>query len=473
MSPADKTKALIPYLRQSRAKEKTISIDEQWRDIRTWAKRAGVKLADGIVEQNVSGSKHWKKRELGAAVETCHRGEASGIIVAYQSRLSRESGLGTAEVWEEFERAGLRLVCVAENIDTAREDDQEFNFGIQALIARQEWKRHARNWRKGKHAAWERGQYVAALPAGFDRTADGGLVPNEHAEVVRHAFELRAATPRASWGEVAQLFETAGILTSRGRTQWIPEGARAVLGNEVYTGLHTCTCGCGESVVRKGWEIVEGWLWRKAQQGKSPEKQTRTRGEGHPLGQGLVHCATCGTGLTKSTSPRGAVLRCRTRGPGHPAILYDPALEWIMLEAVRAIGPRRRDEGNDAEIEKAKATLAGARAELEALEESMGTVAPAESKQRLAVQDAEDALAGIEQVDNEFDFGKVLTPLGVKQHIETLPIPEQRRVLRQVIEKVVLSKERGAPWDRLTIYFKDGSVHPVPDGFGAPEAVAA
>src|SRR5436309_1186163 len=114
---------IVPYLRQSRKKERTISITDQRRDIEAWAERAGVQLAAEVVEQGVSGSKHWKERELGAAIEACERGEAAGIVVAYQSRLSRESGLGRAEVWEALQVAGARLVCVAENIDTARDDD--------------------------------------------------------------------------------------------------------------------------------------------------------------------------------------------------------------------------------------------------------------------------------------------------------------------------------------------------------------
>jgi hypothetical protein len=38
---ASDTRPLIPYLRQSRAKERAISIDEQRRDIRDWAEAAG------------------------------------------------------------------------------------------------------------------------------------------------------------------------------------------------------------------------------------------------------------------------------------------------------------------------------------------------------------------------------------------------------------------------------------------------
>jgi hypothetical protein len=47
---------LVPYLRQSRAKERTISIDEQRRDIQTWADEAGAPLAPEVIERNVSGS---------------------------------------------------------------------------------------------------------------------------------------------------------------------------------------------------------------------------------------------------------------------------------------------------------------------------------------------------------------------------------------------------------------------------------
>src|SRR5439155_4240818 len=103
MNPRNPNTPLIPYLRQSRKKERTISIEEQRGDIRKGAKANGVKLAAEVVEQGVSGSKPWRERELGAAVAACERGEAQGIIVAWQDRLSRENGRATAEVWEALE----------------------------------------------------------------------------------------------------------------------------------------------------------------------------------------------------------------------------------------------------------------------------------------------------------------------------------------------------------------------------------
>ena len=72
------------YLRQSHAKEWTISIDEQRRECRRWAADDGdgTPLAAELVEQNVSGSKPWRERALGEAVAACERGDAAGIIVA-------------------------------------------------------------------------------------------------------------------------------------------------------------------------------------------------------------------------------------------------------------------------------------------------------------------------------------------------------------------------------------------------------
>jgi hypothetical protein len=42
-------------MRQSRRKERTISIEEQRRVITAWAKANGVKLAPEVIEQGVSG----------------------------------------------------------------------------------------------------------------------------------------------------------------------------------------------------------------------------------------------------------------------------------------------------------------------------------------------------------------------------------------------------------------------------------
>src|SRR5439155_7976413 len=184
-------KPLIPYIRQSRAKEKTISLDEQRRVIEGWAESAGVKLAEPVIEQGVSGSKPWRERELGAAVAAVQRAEAAGIVVAFQDRLSRENGLGTAEVWEALDKAGARLVVAGEGLDTDT-GDHELLFTIKAAIAREQWKRFRANWAAATEHAVATGKYQGITPVGFDKDPETGrLVQNQDAPAVRKAFLAR------------------------------------------------------------------------------------------------------------------------------------------------------------------------------------------------------------------------------------------------------------------------------------------
>jgi DNA invertase Pin-like site-specific DNA recombinase len=217
--------ALVPYLRQSRARERTISIEEQRRDVRRWTEAAGVELAVEVVEQNVSGSKPWRERALGEAIAVCEAGEAAGIVVAWQDRLSRENGRATADVWEALDAAGARLVCVGDGLDTAT-GDHEMLFTIKAAIARDQWKRYRANFEGSRRNAIERGVFPGLAPIGY-RYRKGSNRPLEvdkrEARKVQEAFELRASgTP---FSKIARRFG------------WGNSATRHVLGNEAYLGL--------------------------------------------------------------------------------------------------------------------------------------------------------------------------------------------------------------------------------------------
>jgi DNA invertase Pin-like site-specific DNA recombinase len=340
MSPATKTKPLIPYLRQSRTRERTISFEEQWRDIIAWAERhSDVSLAEGVEERGVSGSKPWRERELGAAIAACERGEASGIVVAYQSRLSRESGSKTAEVFDALNACGARLVCVAENVDTQGPGDPadtEMFLSFQAAIARREWRRSQRNFGRGKHSAWERGIYVASAPAGYEYVFEPGKLnattgkplitgmrKSERAEQVEAALRLKARG--GSWTQVARALR--GVPTSRGETRWTRQSARALARNPVLKGEHHCTCGCGSVVVRPEWVILPATVWAKTQPVGLPRNESgevirmghSTREDrGKALLGGLLRCACCkGTLTPNRTTVDGkeyAFYQCRGRG---------------------------------------------------------------------------------------------------------------------------------------------------------------
>jgi site-specific DNA recombinase len=296
---------LVPYMRQSRAKERTISIAEQRRDIERWAAANGVPLAPEVIEQNVSGSKPWRDRALGQAVDASERGEAAGIVVAWQDRLSRENGRATAEVWEALEAAGARLVCAAEGLDTAS-GDHEMLFSIKAAIAREQWKRHRANWERARRSAIERGVFTGRAPIGY-RSRRGqplNIVPREAAKV-RVAFELRAQG--ASFSLIA------------GRFRWSHSTTRQLLANEAYLGVarhgpyrneHA-----HEPIVSR--ELFDAVQAARTAQPIPPGNTTR-----HLILLGLARCAGCGKTLKvvlrpRRTAPVSSPTTARTPPPGH------------------------------------------------------------------------------------------------------------------------------------------------------------
>ena len=316
MNPSNPDKPLIPYIRQSRAKEKTISLDEQRRAIQVWAKQAGVMLADEVVEQGVSGSKPWRERELGEVVKACEAGKAAGVVVAYQDRLSRENGLGTAEVWEALKSASARLVCAAEGLDTGTgqgmddDIDQEMLFSIKAAIARQQWRRFRANWNNAKRAALARGVKVGVAPAGYRKLADGTLAKNEDAEKIRQAYRVRARG--GSWSEVARALEGvttrqvlhAGTDRERVRTnggRWTITGARSLIQSPIYKGL--LKCGEHERQL-PGLAVVSAPTWERAQPSRGAGYGRKDGGKA--LLAGILHCAGCRRALAASTTVRAS-----------------------------------------------------------------------------------------------------------------------------------------------------------------------
>ena len=191
---------LVPYIRQSNSREKNhgrlISIEEQRAAIRRWAETHGATLLAEVVEKSTSGAKSWRDRALGDVIARCTRGEAEGVIVAWQDRLSRENGAATAEVWDELQKADLRLVCAAErtNYRPSTDHDGEMLFTIKAAVARHQWKRYRANWDAAKQNAIDRGvPPYPNEPIGLRRREDGTLEPIRRR---RRSSSARSASAR-------------------------------------------------------------------------------------------------------------------------------------------------------------------------------------------------------------------------------------------------------------------------------------
>jgi DNA invertase Pin-like site-specific DNA recombinase len=434
---------LIPYYRQSRAKERTISIDEQRRDVQRWAKASGVRLGAEVVEQNVSGSKPWRERALGGAIESVERGDAAGVVVAWQDRLSRENGLGTAEVWEALDRIGARLVCANEGLDTAT-GDHELTFSIKAAVARDQWKRYRANWERAKRSAIDSGiHFSAQVPVGYVRDAETRrLVPSPaSAKAIKRAFGARAAG--ASYGEVADLLDR--LLPREGGGLWTRQTVDKMLRNTCYRG----EARQGDVVNPSAHKpLVDEATWLMAQPRRSPERKVGER-SGALLSGGLLRCGSCGRPMSRTTSRTYGCRGRRSDGECPAPVQVTTAVEGLVLDAFcdrGAVRVRETKGGGSVDAGAAARDLERARAELDnyLAADIAGVIGAAKfrsgvEQRQAAVNAAEEKVAasGPPQQTAVLDLDD---PKAVRAAVDKAPgVEAKRRMLAGRIDRVVVA----------------------------------
>lgn len=104
-------------------------------------------------EKGISGTKAWRDREVGRAVEDCKAGKADGIMVAFEDRISRESMAETATMWDMFREVGLVFIA-CDGVDS-RADGSNLTFAIKAAIARDKIEVTAKRSNLGRKRAVE------------------------------------------------------------------------------------------------------------------------------------------------------------------------------------------------------------------------------------------------------------------------------------------------------------------------------
>jgi DNA invertase Pin-like site-specific DNA recombinase len=436
-----------------------------------------VPAAEKFEDTDVSGRK-MSRPAFDRAIAGIRSGTYGGIGVARLSRFGRKTS-GILELIYELEELGGAVIVLDPPIDTSTAAGRAMLTVFSAFVTMEaeQAQEQAALVAEKKIAEGKGMGGWAALGYEFEslgkdsngRNLRGWLVLSADAEHVEAAFRLfvNGGTP----GKVADFLNGLGLRTGRGRP-WGIESVRKLLMNEVYLGVRKY----GDVRIEAAHEaIVPMPLFRKAvtklgytyTPGKGLARLggpvTRTRGEGHVLGEGLVRCGLCGGALVKgSANGKYGTLRCLTRGPGHPSIIYARAQEFIVSEVIRHIGwTMQHSGGNAEEFKAAQARLALAReglADVEASEfDSDWTplaYGKALAKAQREVEAAEEALARLDPTESTIRF---LTPLGTRRAFDELSIPEQRQVLHGMIERVVLAKTKGSAEDRLRIEFKDGS----------------
>jgi DNA invertase Pin-like site-specific DNA recombinase len=412
-----------------RSGERFHSPEDQAQAIRGWASARSEPVEMLAPELDESGGRADRPILLGA-VERVERGDARGIVVAYQSRAGRNLR-DLLTMWDRVEAAGGSVVSVRENIDTSTSSGRLMR-NIYGSFDQHELDRHREDFERVRRNSvavgiWQRRQ----TPRGYRRDdATRCLVPNHEADAVRQAFRARVD------GEpISAIARRLGMTTS---------GARKMLANRVYLG----ELRVGDHVNPNAHEaLVDEATFRAAQR---PQPRPATSTNGPALLAGLARCAGCGHLVTRGGHAERQVYGCpvnhsEQRCP-EPAVvtakLLDDHVEAIAIAELQRLTVTAA-EGRG--VERARARVLAAERELAAFLEGVNAAGlPTESFADQARQRQEAVERARDELDAQLAMRPAIPVRGTGADAwERLNGHQRNALLRALLSAVVVKRAGG------------------------------
>jgi site-specific DNA recombinase len=452
------TLSLDAYVRVSkvagREGESFQSPDQQRERIQTWADAHGHTLNWHEPELDVSGGT-MRRPIFDQIMQRIRSGHSDGLIVAKLDRFARTL-VGALSTLEEFERHGAVLVSVADNIDLSSPVGKAF-LRILLVFAELERDRIKESWEMAAANAVARGIHVAKFPlAGYDKTPEKRLIPNELAPAVREAFLMRGA--HCSHTEIARKLNHLAPRPNGGL--WTPPMVQRMLANRAYMGLayrgpHVNPNAHKPIVTAAEWHAAQLMPVRSAPRGKLPN-----------LLGGIARCASCRYVLVpkvagSSSGGQWPSYRCTTRHtagqcPAPASVNQRRLNEYVeglwrehMSEVVVSVTP-----DSDA-LRDAADALSAAQLELNGFASDL-------TARRLLGEGYHEALqartAAVKQTQQKMEklAGASCAREGKIERYDDLSIDERKRILGSSIDAVIVKRGHGRIpiEDRVTILWR-------------------
>lgn len=300
-------------------------------------------------EYDISGGLPLDKRpSLRQAVRGVESGKYAGIVVAYQSRLFRNT-IEEEAVFSRVEAAGGEIIMALDPVDNRTVDGRMVR-RIKSAMNVAERERHTEAFEDAAREATQRGIWQRRqIPLGYakDPTTRKLVIDPPAAAKVRRAFTDRLAGKPIS--TIARDLELT------------PGGTRALLRNRLYLGELRVRSYVNTKDVPP---IVDTDLWEAVQYARVTRPPKR---DAHPaLLAGLVRCAGCGHVMARS-GVSYACARHHSDGPcPDPASItiriLDEHVEAIALRELANV--RARSVRSDNRIPALRANLRDATREL-------------------------------------------------------------------------------------------------------------
>lgn len=367
------------YARFSSENQRDTSIDDQVRLCRDALERQNGSLGDELIltDYAISGTSRARAGfdRLLRLVET----QAVDLVITESGdRLTRD--LGDADrLWKLCEFNGVRLICVSDGIDSAR-DGSRMAFRFKAVMADEFLVDLGKKTLRGLFGAAKRQKSTGGLPYGYRSKPNwnGGREPDDYdieidedqARTVRRIFEMYLDGHALL--TIAKTLNDDGVPPPRAMSKkraskfWRKPTLHNMLSNRAYVGEWTF----GKKRWRKDpttrkrrytkraeadvhfderphLRIVDAELWGavKARRNavadnyKGKKRGAPGRKVTHPF-SGLLHCKQCGSRMTDAGGTSARYYRCSGASSGGICPNTRPVREDILVQA--AIAELRR-----------------------------------------------------------------------------------------------------------------------------------
>ena len=203
----------IGYTRVSTSEQaqEGISLAAQSAKIRAYCELNDLELVE-IIEDAVRTGKDMNRPGIKRALELIAAGEVSALVVYKLDRLSRKTK-DTLEIIEQIEKVGAAFHSITEKVDT-KSALGKFFLTITAAFAQMERDMIAERTREALSYKKEQGQYLGAVPFGYQLDGEQLKQDSSEAAVIARVQELRAAGYTLQG--IADTLNSEGLATKRG-----------------------------------------------------------------------------------------------------------------------------------------------------------------------------------------------------------------------------------------------------------------
>ncbi|MFD6029830.1 recombinase family protein [Cellulosimicrobium funkei] len=347
----DRPLRAVLYLRQSKTREDSISIELQEASCREYAARMGYEVVDVLSDPGISG-RTWDRPAVKRSLAMVEARDADVIVVWKWSRLARNRRDWAVAV-DKIEVAGGRLESSTETVDTTTSTGR-FTRGMLAEMAAFESDRIGDTWRE-THAR-RRGLGLPhngspRLGYTYDAATKSYSPDPETADVVRELY--RRYVDGAGLGALSKWLRDLGIESPRSRKPWTHRGIAYFLTSGFAAGYlrvhdpacterHQVTRDCPRHVYVDGAHeaILDEATWRATLDARESRKTLAPRLVSAVSAiSGVPRCGACGHRMAlhrqKDQSPR---MRCANRECVAPASILYSRVEAALLGWLPTVG---------------------------------------------------------------------------------------------------------------------------------------